>query len=124
MIVPPSTAASRANKENGPAGERDHILKQLLDLFVATVIAFIHPMVIAFPIAFFVLAFVSDITFYATSNQFWATASFWLLSIGLITAAVAAVTGLIECSATTGFATIGYAGACGEQCRRVADHAL
>lgn len=56
----------------------------------------IHPMVIAFPIACFVLAFVSDIAFYATSNQFWATASFWLLSVGLITAAVAAATGLVE----------------------------
>ena len=53
-------------------------------------------MVIAFSIACFVLAFASDIAFYATSNQFWATASFWLLSIGLIAAAVAAVTGLIE----------------------------
>ena len=56
----------------------------------------IHPMVIAFPIACFVLAFASDIAFYATSNQFWATASFWLLSVGLITAAVAAATGLVE----------------------------
>jgi uncharacterized membrane protein len=56
----------------------------------------IHPMAIAFPIACFVLAFVSDLAFYATSNQFWATASLWLLGIGLITAAFAAVTGLIE----------------------------
>jgi uncharacterized membrane protein len=56
----------------------------------------IHPMVIAFPIACFVLAFVSDLTFAATSNEFWATASLWLLGIGLITAAFAAVTGLIE----------------------------
>lgn len=56
----------------------------------------IHPMVIAFPIACFVLAFVSDLAFFATSNEFWATASLWLLGIGLITAAFAAVTGLIE----------------------------
>jgi len=52
-------------------------------------------MVIAFPIACFVFAFASDIAFYATSNQFWATSS-WLLSVGLITAAVAAITGLVE----------------------------
>ena len=58
----------------------------------------IHPMAITFPIASFVLAFVSDLAFYATSNQFWATASLWLLGIGLITAAFAAVTGLIEVS--------------------------
>jgi uncharacterized membrane protein len=56
----------------------------------------IHPMVTAFPIACFVLAFVSDLAFFATSNEFWATASLWLLGIGLITAAFAAVTGLIE----------------------------
>src|SRR6478609_7308284 len=31
----------------------------------------IHPMVIAFPIACFVLTLVSDLTFYATSNVFW-----------------------------------------------------
>lgn len=56
----------------------------------------IHPMVIAFPIACFVLAFASDLTFYATSNEFWATASLWLLGIGLIMAALAAGTGLID----------------------------
>jgi uncharacterized membrane protein len=53
-------------------------------------------MVIGFPIACFVLTLVSDIAFYASSNEFWATASFWLLGIGLITAALAAVTGLVE----------------------------
>lgn len=56
----------------------------------------IHPMVITFPIACFVLAFASDLTFYATSNEFWATASFWLLGIGLVTAALAAGTGLVD----------------------------
>jgi uncharacterized membrane protein len=53
-------------------------------------------MVIGFPIACFVLTLVSDLTFYATSNEFWAAASLWLLGIGLITAALAAGTGLIE----------------------------
>jgi uncharacterized membrane protein len=56
----------------------------------------IHPMVIGFPIACFVLTLVSDLTFYANSNEFWAAASLWLLGIGLITAALAAGTGLIE----------------------------
>jgi uncharacterized membrane protein len=36
------------------------------------------------------------LTFYATSNEFWATASLWLIGIGLITAAFASVTGLID----------------------------
>ena len=59
----------------------------------------IHPMVIPFPIACFVLALVSDLAFWKTSNDFWATASLWLLGIGLIMAAVAAVMGLIDVSA-------------------------
>jgi uncharacterized membrane protein len=56
----------------------------------------IHPMVIPFPIACFVLAFVSDLAFWKTSNDFWADASLWLLGIGLIMAAVAAVVGLTD----------------------------
>ena len=56
----------------------------------------IHPMVIAFPIACFVLTLVSDLTFYATSNDFWASAALWLLGVGLITAALASVTGLMD----------------------------
>jgi uncharacterized membrane protein len=58
----------------------------------------VHPMVIAFPIACFVLTLVSDLAFYRTSNEFWAKSSLWLLGIGLITAALAAVTGLIDIS--------------------------
>jgi uncharacterized membrane protein len=42
------------------------------------------------------LAFVSDLAFWRTSNDFWATASLWLLGIGLIMAALAAVTGLVD----------------------------
>src|SRR2546423_11966525 len=56
----------------------------------------IHPMVIPFPIACFVLALVSDLAFWKTSNDFWASASLWLLGIGLIMAALAAVMGLID----------------------------
>jgi uncharacterized membrane protein len=56
----------------------------------------IHPMLIPFPIACFVLAFLSDLAFWSSSNEFWADASLWLLGIGLIMAALAAVTGLID----------------------------
>lgn len=56
----------------------------------------IHPMLIPFPIACFVLTLASDLAFWNTSNDFWASASLWLLGIGLITAALAAVMGLIE----------------------------
>jgi uncharacterized membrane protein len=56
----------------------------------------VHPMLIPFPIACFVLALVSDLAFWRTSNDFWATASLWLLGIGLIMAALAAVMGLAD----------------------------
>src|SRR5450756_2360371 len=38
----------------------------------------------------------SDLAFWKTSNDFWASASLWLLGIGLIMAALAAVMGLID----------------------------
>jgi len=56
----------------------------------------VHPMLIPFPIACFVLAFISDLAFWKTSNDFWASASLWLLGIGLITAALAAAIGLAD----------------------------
>jgi uncharacterized membrane protein len=56
----------------------------------------IHRMLIPFPIACFVLTLVSDLAFWRTSNDFWASASLWLLGVGLIMAALAAVMGLID----------------------------
>ena len=56
----------------------------------------IHPMLIPFPVAFFVSTFVVDIVFWRTGNVDWAVASVWLLGAGLATAALAAVAGLID----------------------------
>jgi uncharacterized membrane protein len=56
----------------------------------------LHPMLIPFPIAFFVAAFVCDLAFWRTANAFWATAALWLLGAGLIMAALAAIVGLID----------------------------
>jgi len=56
----------------------------------------IHPMLIPFPVACFVLTLVSDVAFWRTQNEFWASASLWLLGIGLIMAALAAVVGVID----------------------------
>jgi uncharacterized membrane protein len=56
----------------------------------------IHPMLIPFPIAFFVSTFVCDLAFWRTANDMWATASIWLLGAGLVMAALAAVMGVIE----------------------------
>ena len=54
----------------------------------------IHPMLIPFPIAFFVGTFVCDLVFWRTGNPGWADATVWLLGAGLIMAALAAVAGL------------------------------
>ena len=56
----------------------------------------IHPMLIPFPVAFFVATFVCDLVFWQTANAAWATAAIWLLGIGLIMAALAAVVGLTD----------------------------
>ena len=56
----------------------------------------IHPMLIPFPIVCFVGAFVTDIMYTANHEQGWATASNWLLGVGLVMAALAAVAGLTD----------------------------
>jgi uncharacterized membrane protein len=56
----------------------------------------IHPMLIPFPIAFFIGAFVCDIAFWQTANANWATAAIWLIGAGLIMAALAAVAGVTD----------------------------
>jgi uncharacterized membrane protein len=56
----------------------------------------IHPMLIPFPIAFFVGTFVCDLVFWQTANPAWANATPWLLGAGLVMAALAAVMGLID----------------------------
>ena len=56
----------------------------------------IHPMLIPFPIAFFVGTFVCDLVFWSTGDLGWAAATLWLLGAGLIMAALAAVAGLTD----------------------------
>lgn len=56
----------------------------------------IHPMLVPFPIVCFIGAFVGDIMFTQTGALGWSTASKWLLAVGLATAALAAVAGLID----------------------------
>ena len=55
----------------------------------------IHPMLIPFPIVCFILAFVCDIL-YAQGRTELATASKWLLAIGLVMAVLAALAGLAD----------------------------
>jgi uncharacterized membrane protein len=56
----------------------------------------IHPMLIPFPIAFFVGALVTDIVYSQKGQPFWATMGQWLLLAGLVMAALAAVAGLAD----------------------------
>jgi len=55
----------------------------------------IHPMLVPFPIVCFILTFVCDVL-YTQGHSELATASKWLLGIGLVMAALAAVTGLTD----------------------------
>jgi uncharacterized membrane protein len=56
----------------------------------------LHPMLIPFPVACFVLTLVCDIFFFSVGNTEWVMASEWLLGAGLIMAALAAVAGLTD----------------------------
>lgn len=56
----------------------------------------IHPMLIPFPIAFFVGTLVTDIVYSQKGQIFWATMAQWLLVAGLVMAALAAVAGLTD----------------------------
>jgi uncharacterized membrane protein len=56
----------------------------------------IHPMLIPFPIAFFIATFVCDLVYWQSGNAAWANATIWLLGAGIVMAALAAVAGLID----------------------------
>lgn len=56
----------------------------------------IHPMLVPFPIVCFVGAFFTDIVFAYGGGEGWATASNWLLGIGLLMAGLAAAAGLAD----------------------------
>lgn len=60
----------------------------------------LHPMLVSLPIGFLVGAVISDITYVVLGNSFWAEASFWLLIAGLASGILAAITGMIELSAS------------------------
>jgi uncharacterized membrane protein len=56
----------------------------------------IHPMLIPFPVAFFVATLVCDVVFWGTANPAWATAAMWLLGAGIVMALLAALVGLTD----------------------------
>jgi uncharacterized membrane protein len=56
----------------------------------------LHPMLVQFPIVCFIGVLVTDIVYVNNHNPGWATASRYLLAIGLVMAALAAVAGLTD----------------------------
>jgi uncharacterized membrane protein len=56
----------------------------------------LHPMIVPFPIAFFVSALVTDLLYLNTSRPGFADASMWLLGAGVATALLAAILGFTD----------------------------
>lgn len=56
----------------------------------------IHPMLISFPIAFFVATFACDVGFALTGGLGWLEPTMWLLGAGLALAGLAAVAGVTD----------------------------
>ncbi|MCC6887069.1 MAG: DUF2231 domain-containing protein [Hyphomicrobiales bacterium] len=56
----------------------------------------VHPMLVPFPIAFFVAAFLCDLAYWQSAAPGWATAALWLVGAGLAAAAAAAVAGVVD----------------------------
>jgi len=53
-------------------------------------------MLVPFPIAFFALAFVTDLAYWRTAELMWSNFSSWLIAAGLVMGALAALAGLID----------------------------
>lgn len=56
----------------------------------------IHPMLIPFPIVCFIGGFVADVMFALNGSPGWATASNWLIGVGLGMAVLAALAGITD----------------------------
>lgn len=56
----------------------------------------IHPMLIPFPIAFFVATFACDVAYWITRGQGWFEATLWLLGAGVVMALLAALAGIAD----------------------------
>jgi uncharacterized membrane protein len=56
----------------------------------------IHPILVTLPVTTLVGALVTDLVYWRTGDAFWAEASYWLLLAGIVTAVLAAITGMID----------------------------
>jgi uncharacterized membrane protein len=78
-----------ATVNRGPHGDHPHSTAKIADHPI-------HPLLIPFPIVCFVGTLVTDIVYTRNHDGGWATASHWLLAIGLAMAVLAAVAGLTD----------------------------
>jgi uncharacterized membrane protein len=56
----------------------------------------IHPTLVAFPIAYFTAALATDLAYWRTADMLWETFSDWLITAGLVTAALAVIVFVID----------------------------
>ena len=56
----------------------------------------LHPMLIAFPVAFLVGALVTDLAFLGKGDGFWARASMWLIGAAIAMTLLAALAGFTD----------------------------
>jgi uncharacterized membrane protein len=78
-----------ATVDLGPRGDHPHSTAKIAGHPV-------HPMLIPFPIVCFIGTLVTDIVFLSNHDVTWAIASRYLLGIGILMAALAAVAGLTD----------------------------
>jgi uncharacterized membrane protein len=58
----------------------------------------IHQMLVPFPVAYFTAALVTDLAYWRTDEVMWERFSVWLIAGGLVTAALVALTAVIDLS--------------------------
>lgn len=68
----------------------------------------LHPLLVAFPIAFLIGALPTDLAFFGTSDTFWARASEWLIGAGLVGGTLAAIAGFIDFFGNTRIQSLTY----------------
>ncbi len=56
----------------------------------------LHPILVDFPIAFLIGAFLTDVGYWRTTEEFWARASVWLIGGGILIGIAAAILGAID----------------------------
>jgi len=56
----------------------------------------IHPMLVGFPITFFVSTLICDVVYLNGGNPAWATGALWMVGAGVVTALIAAVFGFTD----------------------------